>query len=499
MTADERPLTANDLPPGWVWTTLGKSCEIVLGQSPPSSAYNTEGVGLPFYQGKAEFGSLYPTPVKWCSEPKKIAEAGDVLISVRAPVGPTNLCQEESCIGRGLAAVRPEAEMPNVYFLYFLRYVEQDWDSKATGTTFSAISGKVLRGQEIPLPPLAEQRRIVAQLEALFAQSLRAREALDAVPGLLAQFRQAVLAAAFRGDLTERDPADEPASVLLERIRAERHSQWEEDLRAQGKDPSRRKYKEPAPPDTSDLSVLPQGWIWTTVEQLSNVVRGASPRPAGDPQYFGGNIPWITVGCLTADTQPYLYSVPTFVTAAGREKSRYIEPETLLLTNSGATLGVPKITKIGGCINDGIVALLEVDYPLKLYLYYYLQKLTEQLRAINQGAAQPNLNTSIVKAIMVPLAPLAEQRRIVARIKALFAQADILEAQVAAVRRRLEHVDQAILARAFRGELVPQDPSDEPASVLLERIRREREAHSAKKQTRKSRSSTKEMQQLELL
>jgi len=109
------------LPDGWVWTTLEATCEIVMGQSPPSTTYNAEGTGLPFYQGKAEFGDLSPTPIKWCSKPQKIAEPGDVLISVRAPVGPTNLCREKSCIGRGLAAIRPEATMPSLYFLYFLR------------------------------------------------------------------------------------------------------------------------------------------------------------------------------------------------------------------------------------------------------------------------------------------------------------------------------------------------------------------------------------------
>ncbi len=153
------------LPDGWVWTTIGEACEVILGQSPPSSTYNADGIGLPFYQGKAEFGDTYPTPVKWCSEPKKIAEAGDILISVRAPVGPTNLCREKSCIGRGLSAIRPKAGMPNLYFFCFLRGIEQDWQSKATGTTFSAISGKILREQQVPLAPLPEQRRIVAEIE----------------------------------------------------------------------------------------------------------------------------------------------------------------------------------------------------------------------------------------------------------------------------------------------------------------------------------------------
>src|SRR5687768_4537224 len=107
------------LPEGWMLCRLDEVSEIILGQSPSSDTYNTDGKGLPFYQGKAEFGDLYPTTVKWCSKPKKIAEAGDILISVRAPVGPTNLAREKSAIGRGLAALRPQNGMPSKYLLYY--------------------------------------------------------------------------------------------------------------------------------------------------------------------------------------------------------------------------------------------------------------------------------------------------------------------------------------------------------------------------------------------
>ncbi|HEC35113.1 MAG TPA: restriction endonuclease subunit S, partial [Anaerolineae bacterium] len=143
------------LPPGWVWTTLGEVCHIVMGQSPPSSTYNTEEKGLPFFQGKAEFGKLHPTPRKWCTAPSlKIAHPGDILISIRAPVGPTNLANMKCAIGRGLAALRPSADQPSRYYLYYLRLIEKDWAQKATGTTFKAITGPVLREQPVPLAPL---------------------------------------------------------------------------------------------------------------------------------------------------------------------------------------------------------------------------------------------------------------------------------------------------------------------------------------------------------
>jgi type I restriction enzyme S subunit len=248
---------------------------------------------------------------------------------------------------------------------------------------------------------------------------------------------------AASGDAAYNAAPYEPGEQLLQRILTERRQNWQ----------GRGQYKEPIAPDTAALPKLPEGWTWATVEQLSNVVRGASPRPAGDPRYFGGNVPWITVGPLTADNSPYLKSVSTTLNDLGREHSRYIEPQTLLLTNSGATLGVPKISLIGGCINDGVAALLHVDYPLKLYLLYFLHTQTDRLRGVNQGAAQPNLNTTIIKGINVPLPSLAEQTRIVVEVERRLSVVEELEAVVSTNLQRATRLRQSILHKAFTGEL----------------------------------------------
>jgi type I restriction enzyme S subunit len=260
-------------------------------------------------------------------------------------------------------------------------------------------------------------------------------------------------------DWRKQHPDVEPASKLLERILAERRAKWT----------GRGEYKEPAASEASNFtlpkSTLPKRWTWATVDQLSVVVRGASPRPAGDPRYFGGTIPWITVGPITADQKPYLTSVPETVTEAGRERSRYLEPHTLLLTNSGATLGVPKISLIGGCINDGVAALLDVVYPLKLYLLYFLHTQTTRLRRVNQGAAQPNLNTSIIKVINVPLPPHDEQEQIIAEVERRLSVIDELEAAVQANLTRADRLRQSILGQAFAGRLLSQDSKDIPSAV----------------------------------
>ena len=344
----------------------------------------------------------------------------------------------------------------------------------------------------------------MAKIEALQERSRRAREALSEVGPLLEQFRQSVLAAAFRGELTAdwraTHPNVGPPSELLHRIRAERRCRWEQaelaKYEAHRQKPPKNwedRYREPEALDDSDLPELPKGWCWTTVGSISEVVRGASPRPAGDPKYFDGDhTPWITVQEITKDDEIYLTKTATSLTEVGRATSRFIPSGTLLLTNSGATLGVPKITKIDGCINDGSVAIISVSGEFQLYLYFYLRSLTESLRRINQGAAQPNLNTDIVRQITVPIAPAAEQEEIIESLKMALAMYRSLKREISELTGELDQLDQSILAKAFRGELVPQDPSDEPASALLERIRDQRIRQSMdQKQTSKSHQTSK--------
>ena len=149
----------------WERKTLGEISTIIMGQSPPSSTYNSEGIGLPFFQGKTEFTDKYPIAVKWCSKPNKISEPNDILITVRAPVGSTNIANQKCCIGRGIAAIR--SKQSNEYILCFLQSVEKELSLKGTGTIFGGISGKILLELEIPLPPLEEQKQIASLFQSI--------------------------------------------------------------------------------------------------------------------------------------------------------------------------------------------------------------------------------------------------------------------------------------------------------------------------------------------
>lgn len=148
------------------WKNLGDVCTIVAGQSPPSSTYNQKEMGMPFFQGKADFGEIYPKVRFWCTYPVKIALPGDILISVRAPVGPTNINNIKSCIGRGLSAIRPGKNLDHKFLLHYLRSIENKLADKASGSTFSAITQKDLKAIPIPLPPLETQKKIAAIMDA---------------------------------------------------------------------------------------------------------------------------------------------------------------------------------------------------------------------------------------------------------------------------------------------------------------------------------------------
>jgi len=150
----------------WPVAALGDVAEVVAGQSPPGHSYNDNGSGMPFHQGKTEFGETFiGEPVKWTTAPKRFAERGDIVMSVRAPVGPVNLTGERICIGRGLAAIRPEQDLLLTrYAFYLLRSMESEING-STGAAFASINKREIEQIRIPLPPQEVQREIVSEIE----------------------------------------------------------------------------------------------------------------------------------------------------------------------------------------------------------------------------------------------------------------------------------------------------------------------------------------------
>lgn len=318
-----------------------------------------------------------------------------------------------------------------------------DWMPYVGGTTRLKLTQGGLRDIHFPIPPLNEQRRIADRIDALQARSRRAREALAEAQTLLEQFRQSILSAAFRGDLTAK---------------------WRE-----------------------EHGVKLASWRNTKLDKISKVVRGGSPRPAGDPTFYGGDIPFLKVADITRNDGPYIRSAQYTITEAGLRKTRKVEQNTLLLTNSGATLGVPGICTFETTFNDGIAAFLDLTEDIK-YVYYYLLSQIQNFRGVNKGAAQPNLNTDIIGSWLIPVPTLAEQYEIVITIERFFNSEQILKV-IQDTSASLHVLDQSILVKAFCGELVPQDPNEEPAAKLLERIQSEKQSSGSVKTTRGKRKS----------
>jgi type I restriction enzyme, S subunit len=371
------------------------------------------------------------------------------------------------------------------------------------GTTVASIDLPKLKAFRFMLPPLAEQRRIVAKIEALQERSRRAREALSEVAPLLEQLRQSVLAAAFRGDLTvdwRAAHADvEPASELLHRISTERRRQWEQTelakYEAHGRKPPKGwqdRYREPEPIDDFDLPELPEGWCWTRLPELGYMNRGKSRhRPRNAPHLYGGPYPFVQTGDI-AQSRGRIISHRQTYSEAGLAQSE-LWPEGTVCITIAANIASSAVLSYPACFPDSVVGL-NPDESLcsPEFIEFFIRTAKGDLERFAPSTAQKNINLEILMEVAVPLPPPEESKEITRLLNELMDVVFHIEETVAGLIEQINELDQSILAKAFRGELTPQDPSDEPASVLLERIRAQpkRQAKTPK-QTLKSHQSSK--------
>ncbi len=499
---------SESVPNGWHPCVLPDFTCIVMGQSPSSNTYNRSGDGLPFFQGKAEFGEIFPTINRYCSRPKKIAKEGATLLSVRAPVGPTNLAPQECCIGRGLAAIHPCGGIQSKFLLYLLRSIEPVISVKGTGSTFTSITKSFVESLEFKLPPLSEQNRIIAKIEELFSELDKGVESLKTARAQLKVYRQAVLKHAFEGELTAQWREDnkdkvETAEQLRDRITRERSERYERQLKtwssevgrwkadgSLGKRPLKpRALKLPDPLTEVELRALPElvrTWCWTRVGQLFSVYVGATPSRK-NPDFWNGDISWISSGEVRFRT---IEATRETITTEGlKNASTEMHPVgtvMLAMIGEGKTRGQAAITNIEACHNQNTAAIRVSESDISPeYVFYYLLYRYEDTRRIGSGNNQKALNKSRTENLPIPLIPLDEQSIIVQTIDrqlSFIAQSD------REIHRQLVHADtlrQSILKKAFSGELVKQDYNEEPASVLLERIKAEKVSQKPKTKTDK--------------
>ncbi len=460
---------STELPSGWAKTTLSDSVKIVMGQSPPSSTYNKRGDGLPFFQGKSEFGDVYPTATKFCKDPKKIANPGDILISVRAPVGPTNICRETSCIGRGLASLEAECGISSKYLFFFMRNIEPWLSKEGTGSTFNAISRRNLDELVFLIAPTSEQHRIVAKLEKLLAKVDNCKERLEKIPIILKRFRQSVLAAACSGVLT----ADWRNKVMKQYNVSEFIRRIEYKRNEIGLKNEKLVF--------GSISDIPSTWIAARLSFFVESMANGIYKPS---EFYSDN----AIGCLR------MYNIQNGGIVWGNLKRMILTESELskfslhtgdILVNRVNSRELVGKSAIIGNIAEPIVfesknirlRLVEKEIMPIFVNYCFMLRLVRDSfeKSAKQTVGMATISQPQISALIIPIPPIEEQKEIISRVEKLFKLADEIEARYQKAKTHVTRLTQSILAKAFRGELVPQDPNDEPASELLKRIKAERE------------------------
>ena len=373
------------------------------------------------------------------------------------------------------------------FLRYALNYNLEEYIRAAHGGAGLAhITKGIFEESEILIPPLHEQRRIVAKIEELLSDLDAGVVTVERVRANLKRYRAAVLKAAVEGKLTEdwraQHPDTEPASVLLERILTERRRQWEQAQLAkfsnEGKQPLkgwREKYPALVEPEANFTYHLPAGWCWASLSQLGELDRGRSRhRPRNAPHLYGGSYPFVQTGDIR-HARTFVREYSQTYSEAGLEQSRLWQAGTLCITIA-ANIAETAILGFDACFPDSVVGFLADHSHVSVrYTELYLRTVQSRLESIAPATAQKNINIEVLTSLPVILPPRAEQEAIVAEVDRRLSIVDEIEGQVDANLKRAARLRQGILKRAFEGRLVPQDPNDEPAEKLLKRIRQQRQ------------------------
>jgi len=322
------------------------------------------------------------------------------------------LITDKIWVNNHIHVLKPHKDIATKFLMYFLNSV--DYRTYINGSILNKLTQSNMNNIAFVVAPLPTQRRIADYLDDKCGKidAIIARE--KAVIEKLKEYKLSVITEAVTKGLNPDAPMKDSGV------------EW--------------------------MGEIPEHWEVTNISRIASVVRGASPRPAGDPFYFHGHdVPWITVAEVTKGEGKYIYETETYLTSEGAKKSRIVEAGTLLLSNSGATLGVPKVTQITGCINDGSVAFHNLKIN-QMYLLYLFKSRTFELRKQMQGYGQPNLNTTIIKGIEIPLPHGKEQIEICAFLDKKCNGIDSAITQKQAVIEKLTGYKKSIIYEVVTGK-----------------------------------------------
>ena len=453
-------------PTGWTISTLGEITEHQKGKVPKEFSAKLAPGFVPYIDIEAfETGNIrrFATTKK-----TTLSTEEDVLVVWDGArfglVGKFS----EGALGSTLMRLTSQV-VERDYLLYFIRLHYETINARPRGTGTPHIEPDVFWSLEVGVPPRNEQRRIVEKIETFFAQLDKGEDLLREVQRQLKQYRQLLLNAAVTGKLTANwrtENADklEHGRDLLQRILQARRDNWQ----------GRGKYKEPTPPNTSDLPKLPEGWVWASIGQLALVETGATPKKGKSEYYSGGRIPWITSTSVNEDTIKYSQSYIT--QKAIMETNAKVFPEGTLIVamyGEGKTRGMISELAIKAATNQACAAILVDHIPTitKKFIRYFFENNYKKTRLLSSGGVQPNMNLGIVRAMPIPLPPLEEQEAIVGRMSLGVQSIKHSEQAIFVETNRCATLRKLVLSSAFAGRLVPQDPNDDPAFELLDAIK----------------------------
>jgi type I restriction enzyme S subunit len=413
----------------------------------------------------------------------EVLPEGAVLVSCIGILGKTGIAEKPVAFNQQInAAIFDEKVLPRYGFYYLQSAAARSYlHDVASATTVTIVNKSKFSKTPFPLPPLPEQRRIVAKIEELFSNLDAGMADLQAAGQQLERYRLSVLQAAVEGRLTadwRRTHDPEPADQLLERILEKRQEQWEEDYRAKyeakGKEPPsgwKSRYTAPDDPDTDDLPDLPDGWIWTNIENVCIVYGGVTKnaRKGGDLV----EMPYLRVANVYAN-ELRLDEIKQIKVKRNRLYKYFLEEGDLLVVEgNGSKSQIGRVARWDGSIDPCVHQnhLFKVRPMLQQMGHYLLRwMLSPNGRSyITQVASSTSglytLSMTKIRSLPVPLPPLAEQKQIVDEIERLLSVADDAAATADREHTRAERLRQSILKQAFSGRLVPHDEDAEPLAI----------------------------------
>ena len=404
---DEIPF---EVPDGWAWCRLSNACSILMGQSPEGTSVSNNTNGMEFHQGKIFFTNKYLAESgSYTAEITRIAPESSLLLCVRAPVGVVNITKREICIGRGLCAIKPNYIIDENFWFYWIQCLKADFEQKATGTTFKAISVDIIKQQLIPLPPLLEQQLIINTIERIFSHIENLEKEKNDLQNIIKQTKSKILDLAIHGKLVSQDPNDEPAEELLKRIATSDNRPYE------------KVDEEPFE--------IPDSWEWVKLTSICNkLVDGDHNPPKGIEKQ---------TEYIMASSRNINYD-----RLDDLENVRYLTKEVFEIENNRtkADKGDIFFTSVGtlgrSCIYSGdynicfqrSVTVLNTKINNQ-YLKYYFDSNFYQTYVIEHSTGTAQMGFYLKEMANSPIAipPMDEQARIVARISDLFFQLDQIQ------------------------------------------------------------------------